>query len=212
MTRRLIAASVVVVMLAGCGKSGHAALRASSTTTSTSAAAVEVTTSTAPATTLPPVATPTTAAPRPATTVAPRPAPHPVTTTTAPFDEGRLPVVKIFAPQSHATVHRSDQFNGSVYLPDGDKLYLLVYAPPAGGQPGQYYDAAGPVALSADRQSWTSNASGISGDPGVVDTLYAFILPPNQAAAYEASDKSNMHSLPPGIQAEDHVDFVWAGN
>ncbi|MBV9664773.1 MAG: hypothetical protein JOZ37_12470, partial [Actinobacteria bacterium] len=208
MNRRLTAALLVVV-LAGCGRSEHRALRASLSTTSSVPSAAKVTTSTVPATTLPPSPASTAAAPRPAMTVAPRPAPRPVTTTTqAPFDEGRLPFVKIFAPHADDTVHRSDQFNGSVVLPDGDKLYLLVYTPPAGGAPGQYYDAAAPVVMSANRESWTSNASGISGDAGVVDTLYAFILPPNEAAAYEASDKSNMHSLPPGVQAKDQVDFV----
>jgi hypothetical protein len=57
--------------------------------------------------------------------------------------------------------------------------------------------------------NWSSSAEYLSQDTH--DTLYAFVLPPDQAAAYEASDKSDMHSLPAGIQAEAHVDYAWAG-
>ena len=113
--------------------------------------------------------------------------------------------IAVSSPSPGSTLHKDTKFSGTAKLADGQRLFLLVYA----SGPQQYYDAAEVPSVGGDGK-W-SVTQYVSGDKGETYTLYAFILPADKAAAYDASDKSNLHSLPDGVVSQATVAFKLDG-
>jgi glycosyl hydrolase family 44 len=109
--------------------------------------------------------------------------------------------ITITSPKAGANVHKGVKFSGTATLTNGQRLFLLVFAP----GPQQYYDAAEVPSVGGDG-TWSVDQY-VTGDKAETYTLYAFILPADKATAYDAADKSNLHALPDGVVSQTTVAF-----